>query len=77
MECTITNFSKNGLCLDTGPVHLTPGAVVDLVTDSNSPSEHPDSLIAMVIHSSGGLAGLWLGDDPEQYGKLQDFIENV
>ncbi|MGR9106578.1 MAG: PilZ domain-containing protein [Gammaproteobacteria bacterium] len=83
MECTITNINRTGLCLDTGPIRMTQGSIVEILIDSDGSEEAIDSdeagspgtetLVAMVIHSSKGRAGLWLGDDPEQYKKLQAF----
>jgi hypothetical protein len=77
VHCTITEFSRAGLRLDTGPIDLRPGALVELAADSYPPGGEPDSLAALVIHSSRGRAGLWLGDDPEQYDILQAFIERA
>lgn len=77
IRCTLTNVSKAGLGLDTGPVHLPPGAVVALAIDPCSAGVQSDPVVAMVIHSFRGRAGLWLGDDPEQYGTLMAFIQRA
>lgn len=60
MHCTITDISRAGVCLDTGPIHLAPGAVVELVIDADSASDQPNPLVAMVIHSSQDRATMHL-----------------
>jgi hypothetical protein len=55
-------------------MQLTPGAVVELVFGSDLSCDSTEPLIAMVVYSYPGRAGLWLGDDPLQHEKLQGLI---
>ncbi|GEM_PF-6205407 len=73
--CTVQNFSRDGLAIDTQLIWLPRGIIVEVAVECPG---HPrnNKLIAMVIHSEPGLAGLWLGDDLFQQETLQMLVAN-
>lgn len=68
--CTIRDGSLDGIAVDTNLLWLPQGIAVEVITDSiDSPGS--TKLVALVIHSTPGRAGLWVGEDTHQQELLQ------